>query len=83
VPEVISNMFGRVARRAGLPRIRFHDLRHSAATIMLAAGVPVWIVARRLGHKTTEITELVYAHAVPGMGADVTSRMAALMNGST
>jgi integrase len=68
---------GNVARRsfvplsdaAGLPRIRFHDLRHTAATLMLAAGVPAKVVSERLGHASVEITLSVYAHILPTMQA--------------
>jgi integrase len=47
---------------AGLPRIRFHDLRHTAASIMLNHGVPVIVVSRRLGHAKPSITLDIYGH---------------------
>jgi integrase len=49
-PHVLSQSFERVARHAGLPRIRFHDLRHTHATLLLKAGVPLKVVSERLGH---------------------------------
>jgi integrase len=52
--------------RAGLPRIRFHDLRHSFATIALSQGVPLKVVSECLGHATPAITLSVYAHVLPG-----------------
>ena len=51
---------------SGLPRIRFHDLRHTAATQMLTNGIDVHTVSRRLGHAKTSITLDIYAHAIPG-----------------
>jgi integrase len=45
-----------LVERAGLPRIRFHNLRHAAASLMLNHGVPVIIVSRRLGHSKVSIT---------------------------
>lgn len=51
---------------AGLPRIRVYDLRHTHASIMLAAGVPVNVVAARLGHASAKMTLDVYAHILPG-----------------
>jgi integrase len=57
----------RVLARAGLPRIRFHDLRHTAATLMLANGVHPKIVSEMLGHSTTAITLDLYSHVSPHM----------------
>ena len=60
----------RTARRrrvGGLPRIRFHDLRHTAATLMLSRGVHPKIVAERLGHSTPMLTLTVYSHVTPTM----------------
>jgi len=51
---------------AGLPRIRVHDLRHSHATLLLAEGIPVHVVSRRLGHAKTSITVDTYAHVMAG-----------------
>ena len=57
-------------QQAGLPPIRFHDLRHSAASLMLNNGVPVIVVSRRLGHARTSITLDVYGHLLPSMQAE-------------
>ena len=65
-PESISQAFKRLCKRAGL-EIRFHDLRHTHASLMLANGVHPKIVSERLGHATVAITLDVYSHVVPGM----------------
>jgi integrase len=52
---------------AGLPDIRFHDLRHTAATLMLRSGTPVNVAAKILGHKDPAITLRRYAHVLPDM----------------
>jgi integrase len=52
---------------AGLPVLRFHDLRHTAASIMLNHGIPVIVVSRRLGHVRPSITLDVYGHLIPSM----------------
>lgn len=52
--------------RAGLSRIRFHDLRHTAASMMLSSGVPVHIVSQILGHASATTTLGTYAHLMPG-----------------
>lgn len=52
---------------AGVPRVRFHDLRHSHASWLLRAGVPVQVVSQRLGHTSAKQTLDRYAHLLPGM----------------
>ena len=64
-PQSLSNW---KVKDLGLPRIRLHDTRHTAATLMLAAGVPVKVVSEMLGHASISITLDVYAHVLPGMG---------------
>ena len=49
-PEAVSREFGKARDRLGVPRVRFHDLRHSAATTLLAAGVPLAVITEWLGH---------------------------------
>lgn len=57
-------------KKAGLPAIRFHDLRHTAATLMLADGVPLVTVSKILGHSSPAITAMIYAHALDDQKAD-------------
>lgn len=54
-------------KTAGLPDIRFHDLRHTAASLMLNHGVPVIVVSRMLGHSKVSITLDIYGHVIPEM----------------
>jgi integrase len=56
--------FKSALKAAGLPQIRFHDLRHTAATLMLADGVPLVTVSKVLGHSSPSITAAIYAHAL-------------------
>jgi integrase len=60
-PEHVSERFGTLATRARLPPVRFHDLRHGAATMLLAAGVPMKVISEILGHATASFTSDVYA----------------------
>ena len=62
-------------KKAGLPRIRFHDLRHTAATLLLLKGVHPKFVAELLGHATTAITLDTYSHVLPGMGDQTAAAM--------
>jgi hypothetical protein len=64
---------------AGLPKIRLHDLRHTHATLALAAGVHPTVVQERLGHATIAITLDTYSHAIPAMQEDAAETIAALL----
>jgi integrase len=78
-PETISQLFARQVARLGMPSIRFHDLRHTHATLLIAAGVPIKVVSERLGHANPGFTMATYQHVLPGMGADAANRFAALL----
>jgi len=65
LPDYVSKEFFRAQGTLELPRLKLHELRHTHATILLRAGVPVHIVAKRLGHKDPSITLNVYADAIP------------------
>lgn len=64
-----------------LPTIRLHDLRHTHATLLLAAGVLVKVVSERGGHASAMITLGVYAHVMPGMQAEAAATFGALLSG--
>ena len=64
-----------------LPVIRLHDLRHTHATLLLAAGEPVKVVSERLGHARATITLTVYQHVHPGMGRQAADRFAHTLTG--
>ncbi len=64
-PSNIRRAFRKVLKASSVPKIRFHDLRHTAASLMLNHGVPVLIASRRLGHSKASITMDVYGHLMP------------------
>jgi integrase len=66
-PSDVRKDFHRVLKRAGLPRIRFHDLRHTAASLWLQHGVHPKVVQELLGHATAAFTLQVYSHVLPGL----------------
>jgi integrase len=61
--------------RLGLPRVTVHDLRHSAATVLYAAGVPLPVISDILGHSTIRVTSDLYRHRVPELAKDAAERM--------
>lgn len=65
-PSVLSNNFGKICREIGL-NVRFHDLRHTYASLMLASGVHPKVVSEALGHSTVAITLDIYSHVTPGL----------------
>jgi integrase len=67
--------FKALLKDAGLPPIRFHDLRHTAASLMLNAGIPAIVVSRRLGHARASITLDVYGHLIPSMQEEVADQI--------
>ncbi len=80
-PDAVGRAFTRAAAHTALPRIRFHDLRHSHATHLLAAGANPRLVSERLGHATVGFTLDVYGHVMPGQQADAAAAVAALVDG--
>ena len=67
---------------AGLPRQRFHDLRHTAATLMLKANVHPKVVSERLGHSTIAITLDIYSHVLPDMQRDAADALDDVLRGA-
>ena len=70
----LRRAFNSVLKQAGLPHMRFHDLRHSAATILLSRGTHPKVVQEILGHSQIAMTLDVYSHVLPSMQEDVTKR---------
>lgn len=74
-PTKLLKRFKRLIRDAGLPEIRFHDLRHTAASLMLNNGVPVIVASRVLGHSNPSITLDIYGHLISSMQGAVAEMM--------
>jgi integrase len=75
-PSALSRLFVSSVRRAGLPTIRLHDLRHTYATVALGAGVHPKIVSERLGHATIAVTLDLYSHVTPAIDAEAAALVA-------
>jgi len=78
-PETITKTFIRLVRASDLPRIRFHDLRHTSATLAIDAGEDVRLVMKRLGHSSIAVTVNMYTHDAPDAARDAAERLATLV----
>lgn len=77
--SIISRSFHRILEKAGLPRIRFHDMRHTCATLLLAQGEHPKIVQEMMGHSTITLTMDTYSHVTPSMQKQAADRMDAIL----
>ena len=80
-PNLLRRSFFPLLDRAGLPRIRFHDLRHTAATLLLGQGVHPKIVSEMLGHSNIAITLDLYSHVTPTMQKAAVEALDAVLSG--
>jgi integrase len=75
----VAQRFDRLVGGAAVPTIRFHDLRHTHATLLLKAGVAVHVVAQRLGHASPALTLSIYSHVLPRQQSEAAAAFAALV----
>jgi integrase len=78
----VSRYYHRTLKRIGMPEQRFHDLRHTAASLMLAQGIHPRVVMETLGHSQISLTMNLYSHVIPALQQDAAQRMDALLAGS-
>jgi len=69
-PSVLSHEFHRIVKRAGLESVRFHDLRHTFASLMLLRGAKPKVISEALGHSSVAFTMDTYSHIIEGMQSD-------------
>jgi integrase len=75
----VTKRFQALLAAAALPRLRFHDLRHGCASLLLAQGVHPRVVMEQLGHSTITLTMNVYSHVIPALQRDAADRMEAML----
>ena len=75
----LNVVFKRELAKAGLPRVRIHDLRHTAATLLLTRGVHPKVVQDMLGHSTVTLTLDTYSHVTPALHKEAAHHMDALL----
>jgi len=69
-PNVLRHSFSRIAKRAGLQGVRFHDLRHTFASLMFLKGAKSKVISEALGHSSVAFTLDTYSHIIKGMQED-------------
>ena len=79
-PQSFSQVLDRKVAKLIVPTISLHDLRHTHATLLLKANVPVKVVSERLGHANVAFTMAIYQHVLPGMQAEAAATFAGLVN---
>jgi integrase len=77
----VTKRFQRQLAAAGLPRLRFHDLRHSCATLLLVQGVPARVIMEILGHSSIALTMNTYSHVMPSLKRDAADAMDRVLSG--
>jgi integrase len=82
IHTTLRRQFYRLLEEVGLPRMHFHDLRHSAATILISMGVPANVVQELLGHSDVATTLGIYGAVLPSMQKDVVDKMDGLFGGN-
>lgn len=78
----VTRRFQAMLKASGLPRRRFHDLRHACATLLLAQGVPARVVMEVLGHATIAVTMNTYSHVLPELQREAADRMGEVLAGA-
>jgi integrase len=81
-PDYVWVLFKKLLQKAGLPDVRFHDLRHSAATVLLAAKIDLKAVSELLGHSSVAITADIYQTVLPEQQQEIVKKMDDLFGGS-
>lgn len=80
-PDYFGDRFDDLVTAAGLPRLRLHDLRHTAFSLMVAGGTPIKVVQELAGHSSPAITMSLYVHTQPSMGREAGEQLSASLFG--
>jgi integrase len=77
----VTKRFQAVLKTAGLPKMRFHDLRHSSASLLLGQGIPARVVMERLGHSNIALTLGTYSHVIPALHQEAADAIDRVLGG--
>jgi integrase len=79
-PRNVTRAFRGMLTTAGVPTVRFHDLRHTAATLLLSQGVAPRTIMETLGHSQISLTMNTYSHVLPALQADAADKLDAVLS---
>lgn len=79
-PENLKRTYAKLIKDANVPKIRFHDLRHTHATMLLAQGVHAKVISERLGHSNIKTTLDIYSHVLPNMQEEAANQIDVLLS---
>nr|WP_166695561.1 tyrosine-type recombinase/integrase [Bacillus cereus] len=74
-PAKVRRSLNALIQKTAMPKVRFHDLRHTNANLLLAKGVNVKVISERLGHSNIKITLDTYSHVLPTMQEDAVNKI--------
>ena len=81
-PDTLTRRFNRLVDRAGVPRIRLHDVRHTYATMAMDAGVNPKLLSDRIGHANELVTLQIYTHRTTGLDRPMAEQLSRLIEGA-
>ena len=81
-PDTLTRRFNRLVDRAGVPRIRLHDVRHTYATMAIDAGVNPKLLSDRIGHANELVTLQIYTHRTAGLDRPMAEQLGRLIEGA-
>ena len=81
-PDTLTRRFNRLVDRAGVPRIRMHDVRHTYATMAMDAGVNPKLLSDRIGHANELVTLQIYTHRSTGLDRPMAEQLSRLIEGA-
>ena len=79
-PSALSRGYKRIAERSGITDVRFHDLRHTHASLLLSSGVPIHVVQARLGHESIQTTVDTYGHVLPASDVEAGDKLDSILS---
>jgi integrase len=81
-PDTLTRRFNRLVDRAGVPRIRLHDVRHTYATMAMDAGVNPKLLSDRIGHANELVTLQIYTHRTTGLDRPMAEQLSRMIEGA-
>lgn len=79
-PELPSKIFDKLIEKYNLPKIKFHELRHTSVSLLINAGIQTQMISKRVGHSSTSTTSNIYAHIFSSSEKEVAEKMSEILN---